>query len=139
MTAFDNKATAAMPTVAVSWGELIDKMTILDIKRRRLTAPQALDNVRNELSILERALAALTPHPAALDGLTRQLTKANEALWEIEDRIRAKEAAQSFDSEFVELARSVYRMNDKRSELKREINQLLKSALVEEKQYTSYR
>jgi hypothetical protein len=138
MTASDQNQSGAVPAVAVSWGELIDKMTILDIKSRRLTAPSALANVRNELAVLTQALERLTSRPPSLDGLTRQMTAVNEELWEIEDNIRAKEAQKIFDAEFVALARAVYLTNDRRSAIKREINLLLKSALIEEKQYTPY-
>jgi hypothetical protein len=127
-----------MPTIGVSWGELIDKLTILEIKDRRLTSPQALANARRELAVLARAAQALQPRPSALDALQAALKSINETLWTIEDQIRAKEAARSFDREFIELARSVYLNNDRRARIKREINELLKSDLVEEKQYTSY-
>jgi hypothetical protein len=127
-----------MPTIAVSWGELIDKITILEIKEQRLTSPAAVENVRNELAALSRALAELKPMPAALDALKRDLKAINEALWDIENRTRAKEAAKVFDQEFIELTRSVYLNNDKRAGIKRRINELLNSGLVEEKQYTSY-
>ena len=127
-----------MPTVAVSWGELIDKLTILEIKERRLRSPEAVINVRNELTTLRRMVEQLRPQPAALDALKRKLQAINEALWEIEDQIRAKEAEKSFDRQFIELARSVYLNNDARARLKREINELMQSGLVEEKQYTPY-
>lgn len=126
------------PTVEVSWGELVDKLTILEIKTHRLSAPEAVANVRRELAALNKVLSALQP-PAGFDALKRDLTAVNESLWEIEDQIRAKEAASSFDQEFIDLARSVYINNDKRAALKREINLLLKSNLIEEKQYTAYK
>jgi hypothetical protein len=91
-----------------------------------------------ELAALTRVAQALQPWPAALDPLKTKLKSINEALWEIEDQIRAKEAATSFDQEFVELARSVYFKNDERARVKGEINKLLNSQFVEEKQYTSY-
>jgi predicted nucleic acid-binding Zn-ribbon protein len=125
------------PTVEISWGELVDRLTILEIKERRLNAPDAVANVRRELATLNKVLNRLKP----LDGfaaLKQGLTAVNENLWEIEDKIRAKEAASSFDQEFIDLARSVYFNNDKRAALKREINLLLKSDLIEEKQYTAY-
>lgn len=128
---------SAAPTVEVSWGELFDKVTILEIKQRRLSAPEAVTNVRRELAALSKVLQDLCP-PAELTVLKQGLTAVNESLWEIEDQIRAKEAAGSFDQEFIDLARSVYMNNDKRSALKREINLLLKSDVVEEKQYTPY-
>ena len=127
-----------MPTIEVSWGELIDKITILEIKEQRLTSPAAVANVRKELAALVRALAGLDPAPAALDGLKRELKALNETLWDIENRTRAKEAAKTFDQEFIELTRSVYLNNDKRAGIKRRINEVLNSGLIEEKQYTSY-
>jgi len=128
-----------MPTIEVSWGELIDKITILEIKEQRLTSPAAVANVRNELVALTRVLAGLVSPPAGLDALKRDLKAINEALWDIENRTRAKEAAKVFDQEFIELTRSVYLNNDKRAGIKRRINELLNSGLVEEKQYTSYK
>jgi hypothetical protein len=128
-----------MPTVAVSWGELIDKITILEIKEQRLTAPQAVANVRTELAVLRREAERLGPAPAALEALKRDLKSINEALWDIENGTRAKEAAKSFDQQFIELTRSVYINNDKRARIKRQINDLMQSGLVEEKQYTSYK
>jgi predicted nucleic acid-binding Zn-ribbon protein len=127
-----------MPTIEVSWGELIDKITILEIKERRLTSPAAAANVRNELAALNRAMQRFGECPAALDGLKRELSAINETLWDIENRTRAKEAAKSFDQEFIGLTRSVYLNNDKRAAIKRRINELMNSGLTEEKQYTSY-
>ena len=127
-----------MPAVPVSWGELIDKITILEIKEQRLSSPQAIANVRKELAVLSRAVAELKPSPAALNILKQKLKAINEKLWEVEDEIRAKEAAKNFDPQFIELARAVYVHNDERTRIKREINELLKSGLVEEKQYTPY-
>jgi hypothetical protein len=126
------------PTVEVSWGELVDKLTILEIKERRLTSSAAVANVRRELAALNKVLNGLQP-PAGFDALKQGLVAINESLWEIEDRIRAKEAASSFDQEFIDLARSVYFNNDKRAAWTREINLLLKSDLIEEKQYTAYK
>jgi len=126
-----------MPAVEVSWGELVDKLTILEIKERRLTSSTAVANVRRELAELNAALGALHA-PAEFAALKQGLAAVNEELWEIEDNIRAKEAAGAFDDKFVALARAVYQINDKRSALKREINLLLKSTLIEEKQYTPY-
>jgi predicted nucleic acid-binding Zn-ribbon protein len=131
-------SSSSLPKIEVSWGELIDKLTILEIKQQRLTSPVAVANVRNELAVLNRAFEKLTPAPAALDALKRDLKAINEALWDIENRTRAKEAAKSFDREFIELTRSVYLNNDKRARIKREINELLQSGLIEEKQYTTY-
>ena len=127
-----------LPTVEVSWGELIDKITILEIKQQRLNSQRAIDNVRTELVALNRAAAVLDPAPPELAALKQDLKSINEALWDIENQNRAKEAAKTFDSEFVELTRSVYLNNDKRAAIKRRINELLNSALIEEKQYTTY-
>jgi hypothetical protein len=127
-----------MPAIEVSWGELVDKITILEIKQKRLASPAAVANVQKELAALTRAFAQLDPAPPALDGLKRELKVINEALWDIENRTRAKEAAKTFDQEFIGLTRSVYLNNDKRAGIKRRINELLNSGLIEEKQYTAY-
>lgn len=124
--------------IEVSWGEVFDKLTILQIKQARLASPQAAENVRRELAALDQAVATLSPVPAGLSALQAELKQVNETLWTVEDRIRAKEAAKAFDQEFIELARSVYRNNDRRAHIKRAINELLNSPLIEEKQYTSY-
>ncbi len=125
------------PTVEVSWGELVDKLTILEIKARRLTSPAAVANVQRELSAINEAMRDLRP-PEQFAELKRGLAAVNERLWDIEDQIRAKEADGAFDRQFIELARSVYINNDQRADLKRAINELLGSGLIEEKQYTSY-
>jgi hypothetical protein len=131
-------AKAATPHIPVSWGELIDKITILDIKRERLTDPSALANVWRELEALSAIAGPVLAGNEAARALGGQLKTLNETLWEIEDRIRAKEAATSFDAEFVELARSVYRRNDERAALKKQLNRSLGSELVEEKSYKPY-
>ena len=126
----------AAPLVPVSWGELIDKMTILEIKQARIEAPQARANVAKELRLLNDAAVPI----AGIEGvaaLRAELKAVNETLWEIEDEIRAKEAAGDFSDEFVGLARSVYKRNDERAALKRELNMLLKSELLEEKSYAA--
>jgi len=128
----------ATPHVPVSWGELIDKITILEIKSARLTSAAALQNVRRELAQLNEKTLPLGDMAQEVAPLKADLTRVNEALWEIEDKIRDKEAAKAFDAEFIELARSVYVTNDKRAALKRQINQLLASELVEEKGYAAY-
>ena len=126
-----------VPMVALSWGEVIDKITILEIKQQRLSSAEAIDNVRRELAALNKVVAGIAA-PEALAALKQALKAINEKLWDIENKIRAKEAASAFDQQFIELARSVYVNNDDRAKIKREINKLLKSGLVEEKQYTSY-
>jgi len=128
----------AAPNIQVSWGELIDKITILEIKEQRLRSKESVMNVHNELAALMSVADRVLAKRKDVSALKKQLKSINETLWEIEDKIRAKEAAQSFDLEFIQLARSVYMNNDKRGDLKRRINVLLNSTLGEEKQYTSY-
>ena len=126
-------------SVPVSYGELLDKIAILQIKSERMTDEAKLANVRNELSALERVWMA---HPAAGHDVVRlraELKTVNERLWVIEDDIRIKEKAQAFDDGFVQLARSVYFENDERARLKKEINLALGSSYVEEKSYQDYR
>lgn len=125
------------PLVPVSCGELIDKITILELKVARLPSPDAVANATRELAALRQAAAAL-PASAALDGLQQELLAVNRQLWDIEDAIRGKEAHQCFDAAFIELARAVYRTNDERARVKRAINLLLGSGLVEEKHYVRY-
>lgn len=127
------------PLVPVSHGELIDKITILEIKGERMADAGKLANVRRELDLLNATWAA---NPASAIDITTEragLRAVNEALWDIEDRIRLKEKAKAFDDEFIELARSVYFRNDERAALKRAINEKLGSSLVEEKSYADYR
>lgn len=126
------------PEVKVSWGELFDKITILRIKVRRLTSPDGIRNSAHELAILEATTAALEPFDPALTAAVEDLTRVNEALWVIEDDIRDCERAKDFGPRFVELARSVYIRNDERAAVKRRINDLLKSEIVEEKSYAAY-
>ena len=122
----------------VSYGELLDKIAILQIKSERMTDPAKLANVRNELSALERIWMA---HPAAVQDIAElraRLKAVNERLWVIEDDIRIKEKAQAFDDDFIRLARSVYVQNDVRARIKKDINLALGSAYVEEKSYQDY-
>ncbi len=125
------------PSVPISWGELIDKITILEIKTEKLASETARANVQRELSQLSATASAVEKKPG-LAELRRELKRVNEALWQIEDDIREKEANKSFDDAFVALARAVYHNNDKRGRLKQDINRLLGSEITEEKQYTSY-
>jgi hypothetical protein len=126
------------PVVPLSWGELLDKIAILEIKRQRLRAPGAVANAERELAALAQALVELEPAPAGLTELRAALAAVNLRLWVIEDQIREREAAGDFGPGFVALARSVYRENDERGRIKRAINTLLGSGLVEEKQYSAY-
>jgi Family of unknown function (DUF6165) len=123
----------------VSYGELIDKITILEIKSRQITDPAKLANVRNELDLLNATWANDAASQTDISRERADLLKVNETLWDIEDRIRLKERAQAFDQEFIELARAVYFRNDERAAFKREINLKLGSQLVEEKSYQDYR
>jgi hypothetical protein len=123
----------------VSYGELIDKITILEIKSRRITDDAKLANVRNELDMLNATWANDAASQTDIADERERLHAVNETLWNIEDAIRVKERAQAFDQEFIELARAVYFRNDERAAFKREINLKLGSELVEEKSYQDYR
>ncbi len=132
------KPTAQIVTAEIATGELIDKMTILEIKTERITDQKKLDNIWKELHSLQRTYDEFVAVTPKLEQLTQDLKAANEALWTTEDLIRDKEREKSFDNEFVLLARSVYIQNDERCRVKREINELLGSRLVEEKSYKPY-
>ncbi len=122
----------------VSYGELIDKMTILEIKLQEIKDDAKLANVRTELELLD---ATWNNHEASKTDITdekNRLRSVNKRLWDIEDDIRIKEKAKEFDARFIELARSVYVVNDQRAAIKREINEKLGSTLVEEKSYQDY-
>jgi hypothetical protein len=119
-------------------GEFLDKLTILEIKAERIADPAKLVNVRRELELLRETWAASPLSVRDVSALVAQLKAVNESLWEIEDRIRAREAARSFDAEFIELARSVYHTNDRRAAIKRELNVALGSEILEEKSYQAY-
>lgn len=125
--------------VPISPGELVDKITILKIKSERIGDEKKVHNVKLELDLLQRTWQQSDFAGTDIDAQTQQLKSINERLWEIEDRIRLKESAAAFDDEFVELARSVYFTNDERSRIKREINELLGSELIEEKSYQDYK
>jgi len=125
--------------VPVSPGELLDKITILRIKVARIQDAAKLANVKLELSLLEQTWkdSGAAAHDVALDE--RALENVNGQLWDIEDRIRDKEAHQTFDREFIELARAVYICNDERAAIKKRINLHLGSRIIEEKSYKQYR
>ena len=126
-------------SVPVSFGELIDKITILEIKAAQIRDAAKLVNVRAELEALNQTWSSNAASRTDISIARGRLKKVNEDLWDIEDRIRLKEKAQAFDAEFIELARSVYFRNDDRAAIKREINQTLGSRLVEEKSYENYK
>ena len=125
--------------VPVSPGELLDKITILRIKSQRIADAAKLANVRLELELLQRTWATLGAATAAVAADEQALQAVNDELWDIEDRIRDKEAARSFDQDFIELARAVYQRNDERAAIKKRINVALGSRIVEEKSYQPYR
>jgi len=124
--------------VPVSYGELLDKITILEIKSERINDNTKLVNVHHELELLEKTWADASPGAADLSDARARLKSVNEELWEIEDDIRIKESNKEFDDHFVELARAVYVTNDRRADIKKEINLALGSELVEEKSYEDY-
>ncbi len=124
--------------VQTSPGEFLDKLTILEIKAERIADPAKLKNVHRELEMLRVAWAASPLANRDVAALRADLKAVNERLWDTEDRLRAKEAAREFDADFVELARSVYRTNDRRAAIKRELNLALDSELIEEKSHPRY-
>lgn len=134
--------TLTIPTISifaeVSIGELLDKITILQIKSERFTDDAKLSNVREELHTLLDTLNTTISLPREALTLVDELKQTNEKMWEIEDDIRAKERDQEFDQAFITLARNVYLQNSRRSALKYALNKLLGSRLIEEKTYTSY-
>jgi len=127
--------TARIPLIPASWGEVIDKITILEIKNARISREDALANVRRELHALTAVVDADLAMTEEIGDLRRRLHEINSALWDVEDRIRECDHRGDFGTEFVALARSVYRHNDERAQLKRLINLATASGLVEEKSY----
>lgn len=124
--------------VEISPGEMIDKITILLIKSERIKDEVQLANVRHELGVLSEKMDKDIPRSPDLDVLVSELKSVNEALWGIEDDIRDCERAEEYSQLFIDLARSVYITNDKRADLKRDINLLLGSKIMEEKSYKPY-
>ena len=123
-----------IPYVPVSWGELLDKITILELKRDRMSDAAALRNVARELALLSEIASPVVDH-GDIAVLVERLRVVNGALWDIEDAIREEDRAERFEAEFVALARAVYARNDERAAIKRAINDALGSRLVEEKSY----
>lgn len=124
--------------VEISIGEFFDKITILEIKKERISNAEKLVNINKELDGLNELLKSLPFSRDDAADEVAELKKINETLWVIEDDIREKESKKTFDDKFIELARAVYITNDKRSEVKREINIKLGSDFVEEKSYEEY-
>jgi hypothetical protein len=125
-------------TVPISPGELLDKITILRIKSQRMTDPAKLANVRLELHALEETWSASEYARMDVAADVAALLAVNERLWVVEDDIRDKERVQTFDAEFIRLARAVYFANDERAAIKRRINTALGSGIIEEKSYRAY-
>ena len=126
------------PLTPISWGELIDKITILEIKQINITSATALGNVNKELDYLYDILNNNSEIIEIISNLKEQLLVINKSLWQVEDDIREKDLKQEFDNTFIELARKVYRLNDQRANLKKSINQVLNSELLEEKSYKNF-
>jgi hypothetical protein len=124
--------------VEIAPGELIDKITILEIKLENIRDEAKLLNIKHEYDILTDVFRREVAQTSDLDRLTAALKDVNAELWRIEDDIRDLERAKTFDEKFIALARSVYRTNDRRAALKREINKVLSSAIIEEKSYSDY-
>jgi len=124
------------PSVLISWGELLDKVSILDIKASKIIDATARKNILKELAILNDAKRLLPSEDSRLMALNNDLRLINKCLWNIEDGLREKERRREFDAEFIFLARSVYKYNDRRARIKRHINDYFGSELVEEKLYT---
>ena len=126
------------PLIPISWGELFDKLTILQIKLENLQNQNALKNVKIEYAQLSKIYNISFMDDAIAKKLMNNLKQINNKLWDIEDKIRDKERNNAFDEEFIELARSVYITNDERSRIKRNINETFGSQLIEEKSYSDY-
>ncbi len=124
--------------IPMSCGELLDKLTILSIKKERINDKDKLKNINKEFDQLTQIYEEQVDKSVELDGLVADLREVNERLWDIEDEIRACEKQKDFGERFIELARSVYISNDRRAKLKYQINSLSGSELVEEKSYEDY-
>ena len=122
----------------ISCGELIDKISILKIKKSKINEKAKLTNINNELKILINVKSKIKKNRRKLNSLEKQLTYINLKLWNVEDQLRKLENKREFKKKFINLARSVYKLNDKRAELKLLINLLFKSLIIEEKSYEKY-
>ena len=126
------------PQIRISLGELLDRITILQSKLEHLTSKDTLKNVEREFKQLQLTFIQSCPETIEVKLLEVELKKINQQLWDIEDKIRAKERTKSFDDEFIQPARKVYITNDERSRVKKKINDMFGSELVEEKSYVEY-
>lgn len=124
--------------IPISPGELLDKITILQIKAERIADPVKVANVKTELDMLSKVWSETVEVDAEITALTTELMSVNEALWEIEDDIRDEERGRRFGERFIELARAVYVTNDERANAKKKVNLHLNSTIVEEKSYQDY-
>jgi prefoldin subunit 5 len=124
--------------IPISPGELLDKITILQIKAERIGDPTKVSNVKTELDMLSKIWSEAIEIDAEISALTAELKSVNEALWEIEDDIRDEERGKRFGERFIELARAVYVTNDERANAKKKVNLHLNSTIVEEKSYQDY-
>jgi hypothetical protein len=124
--------------IPISPGELLDKITILQIKAERITDPVKVANVKTELDLLSTVWSETVEIDAQINALTAELKSVNETLWEIEDDIRDEERGRRFGERFIELARAVYVTNDERANAKKKVNLHLNSTIVEEKSYQDY-
>jgi hypothetical protein len=125
--------------IPISPGELLDKITILQIKAERIADPIKVANVKTELDMLSKVWSEAVAVDAEITAITAELKAVNEALWEIEDDIRDEERNKRFNERFIELARAVYVTNDERANAKKKVNLHLNSTIVEEKSYQDYR
>ncbi|VAW37619.1 FIG01218102: hypothetical protein [hydrothermal vent metagenome] len=125
-------------TAPVSYGEILDKITILEIKTVNIADPKKQKNVKHELDVLQKIWTKHIDNSNEIKKLKHKLKEINQSLWNIEDNIRIKESKKQFDDEFIQIARSVYFENDKRAAIKKQLNLLLGSELVEEKSYKNY-
>ena len=124
--------------IPISPGELLDKITILQIKAERIADPVKVANVKTELDMLSKVWSESVEVDAEISALTTELKSVNHALWEIEDDIRDEERSRRFGERFIELARAVYVTNDERANAKKKVNLHLNSTIVEEKSYQDY-
>jgi len=128
----------ATPLTPISWGELIDKITILEIKQIKIKSLNAQSNITKELGYLNDIIKNNIGLVELINEIKQKLMNVNMELWQVEEDIRNKELKQEFDNVFIELARKVYRLNDERAMVKKQINKLLSSELTEEKSYENY-
>ena len=125
--------------IEVSNGEILDKITILVIKSKKITDPTKLKNINNELDELKPFLDIVNYESNSMvNSLVKELESVNEKLWNVEDKLRDKERSKQFDDEFIKLARDVYFTNDERAKIKKHLNEVTNSKLVEEKSYQKY-